>query len=291
MSTYVIYHRADFDGLMSAAVCHRFMPHAVLVGWDYGDPVPEIPESCEHLYIVDLSIEPLMGDPRLVWIDHHATAIEKYSTRGTGCELDNVPVGYRIDGVAACRLCWQWFTADGTTPVKETFVNREVDEPLALTLAGEYDVWDKRDPRAEQFQYGLTSFSHDPKALGALLWDDDLTLALCERGANIETYVKAENKRIVSERSYYLEFEGLSFWVLNTAKGNSLTFADSTPAKDVDALMIWRYCGDKISVSMYHLPGKEDLDLSKIAQRYGGGGHRGACRFTLAPEALPVRLA
>jgi len=73
--------------------------------------------------------------------------------------------GYRIDGVAACRLAWQylkekdpqWVTHLNGFPKKEDFIERRVIEPIAVRLAGEYDIWDKRDPNAELFQHGLRS--------------------------------------------------------------------------------------------------------------------------------------
>ena len=34
------------------------------------------------------------------------------------------------------------------------------------------------------------------------------------------------------------------------------------------------------SVSLYHAKHRKELDLSLIAVKYGGGGHRGACGFT-----------
>jgi nanoRNase/pAp phosphatase (c-di-AMP/oligoRNAs hydrolase) len=37
--------------------------------------------------------------------------------------------------------------------------------------------------------------------------------------------------------------------------------------------------GKQWRVSLYHAPSKEHHDLSKIAVKYGGGGHRGACGF------------
>lgn len=37
--------------------------------------------------------------------------------------------------------------------------------------------------------------------------------------------------------------------------------------------------GRKWDVSLYHADGKEQHDLSLIAVKYGGGGHRGACGF------------
>jgi hypothetical protein len=148
--TVVIYHRADFDGLFCREIAKKFMPEAELIGWDYGDPVPSVPPVCT-LYILDLSIDELMDHGGLIWIDHHKTAIDKYP---------NTILGYRIDGVAACRLAWQWFTReqDGgkdsfgsayDLPQKQHFVERIVGEPYAVRLAGEYDIWDKRDSNSE----------------------------------------------------------------------------------------------------------------------------------------------
>jgi len=45
---------------------------------------------------------------------------------------------------------------------------------------------------------------------------------------------------------------------------------------------------DKWTVSLYHAPGKEHHDLSKIAVIHGGGGHKGACGFTCS--ILPFSL-
>jgi hypothetical protein len=88
------------------------------------------------------------------------------------------------------------------------------------------------------------------------------------------------------ERSFIVEFEGLKFLALTTARCNSLTFA----AKDVpetghDALMGFYFTGQKWSVSLYHAKHNTGIDLSLIAVKYGGGGHRGACGFQL--QTLP----
>jgi uncharacterized protein len=106
MKTVVIYHSADFDGIFCREIARKFLPpDTIFIGWNYGDPVEEIKNGIndeDRLYILDLSIDELMGHPNLIWIDHHKSAIEKYPA--------TIP-GYRIDGVAACRLVWQWFRA------------------------------------------------------------------------------------------------------------------------------------------------------------------------------------
>jgi nanoRNase/pAp phosphatase (c-di-AMP/oligoRNAs hydrolase) len=52
------------------------------------------------------------------------------------------------------------------------------------------------------------------------------------------------------------------------------------PQTGHDALMGFYYNGNGWTFSLYHAKHRTDLDLSAIAVKYGGGGHRGACGFT-----------
>jgi oligoribonuclease NrnB/cAMP/cGMP phosphodiesterase (DHH superfamily) len=104
VKTIIIYHRADFDGIFSREIARRFFgDQAEYIGWDYGDPLPAVPAEA-FVYMIDISVEGLMAHEHLIWIDHHKSAIEKYPA--------TIP-GYRIDGVAACRLAWQYFFGEG----------------------------------------------------------------------------------------------------------------------------------------------------------------------------------
>lgn len=49
---------------------------------------------------------------------------------------------------------------------------------------------------------------------------------------------------------------------------------------DFDGIFYWN--GATWTVSLYHAAHRKDLDLSAIAVKYGGGGHRGACGFRAA---------
>lgn len=298
MKTTVIHHSADYDGLFCREIARKFLPEAELIGWDYGDaPVP-VPEG--QIYILDLSPDCLFTkgaepDPkvwtglfeRMVWIDHHKSAIEKWG--GTGLH-DTIP-GYRIDGVAACRLAWQYFNRKsvGTVferictclPEKQAFIDRIVSEPLAVRLAGEYDIWDKRDPNAELFQHGLRSV---PLTDG--IWDEllaprnipNLVDQLLENGRTIQFVQTEQNASIIKQLGFTVTFEGLRFLACNHARYNSFLFtAGLTP--EHDACFGFKWARDHYEVSLYHAPGKEHHDLSQIAVKYGGGGHRGACGF------------
>lgn len=281
----VIFHRADFDGLFCEQIARKFLPEDTgFYGWDYGDRVPVTDwYNFERVYMLDISIEPLMTLPNLIWIDHHKSAMEKFGNLQ----------GYQIDGVAACRLAWQWFTAKAPlghlTVFKEAYVNRTVSEPLAVRLAGEYDIWDKRDPDAELFQHGLRSCDLSQ------LWDAMLSnpldengmatvingtvLELLDSGRAIQYAKTQENSGIITSYGFTLKFDGLTFLACNHARFNSHLFTAGIKPEH-DALLGFNYDGEgNWRVSLYHAPGKEHHDLSLIAVKHGGGGHKGACGF------------
>ena len=313
MKTTVIYHSADFDGIFCREIARKFLPDAELIGWDFKDP--KIPFPSEGaVYVLDLSPDCFESIPahqeRLIWIDHHKSSIEKWPS---------VLPGFRIDGVAACRLAWQWFTlkqGNGTStsdfghPDKQDFVDRFISEPLAVRLAGEYDIWDKRDERTDVFQFGLRSRELDTRdwqmmfdmrkptideiegliSVGHLndlvnpdgTYTPPIVWGLLESGRILQTYQQRNDAGMMC-RSFIKEFEGLKFLTLTTARCNSLTFmSKDVPETGHDALMGFYFDGQKWNVSLYHAKHNTGIDLSQIAVKFGGGGHRGACGFRMA---------
>lgn len=309
MKTIVIYHKADFDGIFCREIARKFLPEAELIGWDYGDPTPPV-EHGDKLYILDLSVPNLMNHPNLVWIDHHKSAIEKYG---------NLIVGYRIDGVAACRLAWQWFEwqvaghdphfnqLDPALPTREEYVNRTVHEPWSIRLVGEYDIWDKRDPDAELFQHGLRSrdlnndwnflLQYDRKATeqevesltdighGSLIRPDGTSpnptvLGLLDAGKALQYAKTHENESIIKAFGFTIQFEGFTLLACNAARYNSQLFsAGLKPEHDGCLGFNWDGQKNEWRVSLY--TDKPGVDLSPVAVKYGGGGHRGACGFRI----------
>lgn len=286
----VIYHSADYDGLFCREIARKFLPaDTQFHGWDFGDPLICLDRFEGNCYVIDLSPDclksPYWEGKNIIWIDHHKSSIEKWPK--------DIP-GYRIDGVAACRLAWQWFSLHAEwdpreqhppydLPNKLDFVDRCVIEPLSVRLAGEYDIWDKRDSRADLFQYGLdTEIDQNPKMFPWLfdMQSDAYVNQIVAQGKCAHTCIAKRDADMMKSRSFLAKFEGLKFLCLNVARCNSLSFA----AKDVpetghDALMGFYWNGKEWAVSLYHAKHNTSIDLSLIAVKYGGGGHRGACGF------------
>lgn len=310
MKTTVIHHSADYDGIFCREIARKFLPDAELIGWDFADKPLPIPTE-GMVYVLDLpvdrvfgfdfnkpeTVEEVVGDQavsivhaikdlneRLVWIDHHKSSIESHPKE--------IP-GYRIDGVAACRLAWQWFTAPKTMdmgipaleslPTKQIFLERNVPEPLAVRLAGEYDIWDHRGDGDLEFQFGLDA---TPNLRFDLLLYDTGSVGFVQartivaRGESAMNCYAKRDADVMRTRSFLRKWEGLTFLCLNTAKCNSQTFA-ALDNEDTghDALLAFFYNGEKFQFSLYHAAHRTDIDLSVIAKKHGGGGHKGACGF------------
>ena len=303
----VIFHSADFDGIFCREIAKKFLGDtAEYVGWTHGDPLIPFPSE-GAVYVMDLSPECLSNIPahqeRMIWIDHHKSAIEKFSPG---------IAGLRIDGVAACRLAWQWFISDNAAnwirphlsdilasafPDKSEFYDHKVSEPLAVRLAGEYDCWDKRDPRADLLQHGLrskeltdldwafllnTDIPENLKGTGFEMSESELQCShLLQSGAAVQYAKTQENKDIITSYGFDIIFEGLIFLACNHARYNSHLFTAGIKPHH-EALFGFKWDGDQWQISLYHIDDKTDIDLSLIAVKFGGGGHRGACGFRMS---------
>jgi hypothetical protein len=88
-----------------------------------------------------------------------------------------------------------------------------------------------------------------------------------------------ENAAIIKEIGFFFHWEGLWWLACNHARCNSHLFTAGLKP-EYDACFGFKFTGrGDWSVSLYHAPGKEHHDLSLIAVKYGGGGHRGDCGF------------
>jgi oligoribonuclease NrnB/cAMP/cGMP phosphodiesterase (DHH superfamily) len=300
----VFYHRADLDGLMSGVIAKYYLSprydEITLIGGDYGDDfIKELnnvtnPDELESIYVIDLSDKALFekyGD-KIVWIDHHISAINS---------MPRVRDQYTIDGVAACRLAFAYFT-NINYPFFDIshYVNRENPvEPWVVQMAGEYDIWDKKSPLARRFNFGIETklevvesifrdtkgiLNPGNKSLDVLFLEknkdvDDLYTNyslidyIIKKGEGAIEHIRQTEFKCKGIPVEILGMSGISF---NTHISSSLIAEIS--AQSYDFVMVWNYRGDnRVKCSFY----SEKVDCSKIAVSLGGGGHKGAAGATI----------
>jgi len=271
------YHSADLDGHCSGELVRRLYPDCEMIGINYGDSFPwgRIGEDGdkEGVVMVDFALQPfsdmiklweMLDKHYLIWIDHHKSAIEEWKTAGSPAIT-----GVRRIGEAGCELTHEYF-----------YPRSEM--PMAVYYLGRYDVWDHKLPPVLPFQYGMKLHNTLP---GAGIWDVVLgqygrrnTAQIVADGGTILKYIEADNKRYLRSYSFDTKIDGFSAVAVNRGLTNSKLF-DTIPQGPYGPQVLITFCwdpkADKWTVSLY----SDTVDVSEIANRRGGGGHKGAAGF------------
>lgn len=266
------YHSADLDGQCSGAIVKLHHPNCELIGINYGDEFPwDRIEKDETVYMVDFSLQPftdmerLWRSCRLVWFDHHKSAIQDFLVH---VKIQNIN-GILKDGIGACCLVWQGLTENPERPV-----------PTFIKLLAEYDVWNHTDPRTLSFQYGMR-FQKDTSPENQTFWnslfDIEEVQRITEIGGTILEYEMQQNNKFISSFCFETIFSGLRCICANKGFTNSQLFDSVWDAEKYDAMLTFSWRKRKWTVSLYS--NKPGIDVSIIAKENGGGGHKGAAGF------------
>ena len=304
--TLIIFHHDDPDGACSAYHVERAMLGYVdKVEWrsiNYGQ-VPDLSNITvgTRVAIVDYSFKVTEMDAlretgaKIIWIDHHGTAIKAY---------DNYPYdidGWRVTGYSGCYLAFLYFTY---------FCNKETFETLAAAdlqvecapvpdityMVHLWDTWKHNGHKDRQkivnFIYGVNSYDfetydfwdrlHFPGEVGAHTERNEMSLwALIEKGKVIFEFKVAFLRSLVNSYGVAMtDWFGHSVIAVNFPKGSSLEFSaifEASGVREYDIYMPFYHDGTQWTFSLYTTD--PDLDVSDIAAQLGGGGHPGAAGF------------
>jgi len=267
------YHSSDLDGKCSAAIVRLKYPDCELFPIDYNDPFPwEDITATDTIVMVDFSLAAsdmkyLAEKCKLVWIDHHATALD--AAKVIGFE----PEGLRKVGDAACELVWDYYFDSHY-------------HPTAVIFLGRYDVWDHSNADVVPFQMGARMYALEPDDS---MWKvllvppsmnpketQDLVLKILGEGKIILEYEKQQNADLCRKHAFEVDWGGLKMIAVNSAKGSAVLDSVVKPEHDLTCTfstnsVVWW-------VSLYS--GKPDVHCGEIAKMFGGGGHKGAAGFT-----------
>lgn len=280
------YHSSDLDGHCSGAIVKEKFPSALCFGINYGytfhwDKV----NSNDIIYMVDFSL-PIEDMIRLaglvkelIWIDHHVTAIRAAKEAGFG-KLFNVTQVTEI-GRAGCELTWEHLF-----PVMKM--------PNGVRLLGRYDVWDHSDPNTLPYQYGLRISDTRPHVSMEAIWEpifsdlDYFFKKTISAGEAIVKYNNHSNEIYCRSHAYETTFEGHKCIVANRGVTNSSLFDSIFDPEKHDFALVYSFCNKGIWLISLYSGNNPRVDVSQIAKKYGGGGHKGAAGFNV--KELPKEL-
>lgn len=272
----VFYHSSDPDGWCSGAILKQEHSTADFYPINYGEPFPwEDISKHDEVWMLDFCLEPFEDMLKLkescttlIWIDHHISALKEYYKCGTKI------AGLQETGRGACELVW-----------KHIYPNKPI--PTAVDLIASYDVWDHSDPRTVPFVYGIRSFT-DTSPHNTLLWNTLLLFNdeklkrkidnIIERGKVVLEFLGSEYSDYVNAYCFDTELEGYKVLACNRGISGKKLFDSVWDSDKYDiACTFCRLPSKRWTVSLY--ADDTGVDVSKIAVKYGGGGHKGAAGF------------
>jgi oligoribonuclease NrnB/cAMP/cGMP phosphodiesterase (DHH superfamily) len=285
-----VFYHSDLDGEASAACLLYALPDrdditVSPINYNIHFPIETIGED-EEVYILDFSLQEegmwsrlLERTSNVVWIDHHERTIRENEEIA---HLRGIR-RWEIDGrlVANCELACGYF-------------NLAEDIPHGIFLIGDFDCWRlSRPDESKNFVAGLVTMYDTRPIRGGFVWDtiilDDnrsWIADVCRNGERIIAKKNISNAQDLESFGFEVEIEGLRGLCVNCNHAGSDFF--KSRAEGYDVLVPIVFDGAQWTVGLYAPPGGADVDLSEIAFRFGGSGHRGAAGFQC--KELPFRI-
>jgi oligoribonuclease NrnB/cAMP/cGMP phosphodiesterase (DHH superfamily) len=263
---FVIYHANCSDGTAAAWAAWKLLgERAEYYAANHGEQPPDV--RGKKVAILDFSynnatIKQMIKDAdALVVIDHHKSAMIELH------DVGNVIFDMNHSGA---MLAWKFFH-----PGKEP--------PQLTKYIEDRDLWKWELPYSKEFSAAFDMVPFSFEEYDGFL-DDSAIDDAKERGSYILAYSKTVVSKIVKNASKR-KFGGKDVLVVNSPHwmseiGNSL-------GPKCDFAMIWYWDHDeqrcKVSLRCHH----DDEDVSEIAKKFGGGGHRKAAGFAL-PQGVGI---
>lgn len=206
---------------------------------------------------------------QVVVLDHHVSSRDRYTgdpALENAVEQGGHHVRFDLDHSGAV-LAWQYF-------------HPGVPPPDLLRYVQDQDLWSWKLPRSEEVNAAIGSYRREFE-----VWEELAArpvLELAEEGAPILRASRMEVERSLQSAHPIalgrLRVEAVNAPHHRSAIGHELA---RRAAFGRPCGVVYRITGSRVDASIYSIG---DLDVSKIADAYGGGGHRNAAGF-----GMPLR--
>jgi len=261
----VIYHGNCPDGFGGAwAAWKKFGDTADYFGLNPRDPAP-VDLIDKEIYVADMCfpketlVDLVSKNKKVVIIDHHLSNQEWVKSASENLfDLDR----------SGAVLAWQYF--HGSRPT-----------PKLLQYIEDMDLWQFKLPSSREITTYLELFDFDFAVWSKLAEDFEVPERLSvfiERGRLLLSYENQLIKRVIENHAEPVEFEGIKTTAVNFPNFLASNIGAALTKKTPPIAIVWSRKPGKIVVS---LRSDGTVDVSALAAKYGGGGHKASSGFAI----------
>jgi len=266
----VLYHGGCRDGFAAAWVAHRAMPDAEFRAVSYGQPAPIADALDRWVYVLDFcyplaEMVALSGAAKQLFVlDHHKTA----EAALRDFKAANAKVIFDMERSGA-GITADWFLSGTET--------RHSPPPWPVAYVEDRDLWRFKLADSEVVNAYLSIVPFDFVA-----WDD---LNAKHTPASVFTAgraVEAKTANYVAEvrkNARRVTFEGHDVPIVNAPQVDISELVGAMCDGETFAMGWWQRSDGQFS---YSLRSRGDFDVSALATKHGGGGHKNAAGFLSA---------
>lgn len=276
MSKNYIFHHDDMDGYASSLILSRDDDKCIECSYDNViNPFDVIGNDVNVIYIADYSFEPKIMKKlydkysnKLIWIDHHVSAIE----RSKNYKYDMIK-GVRDVNHCGAELCYMFMT------------NRDI-VPDFLKHLGDFDMF--RTYGTDEFETTLSYFygyelfknTYFKEAITEAIMFSNVSDDLMNKFKIGKFILQHQKQKFLedSKYAYVRNIWGYRVLCMNTNEGGlCLQLPKVFDKNKHDMICTYNYNG-KVWVYGFYTDVKShpEVNCAKIAESYGGGGHKGA---------------
>jgi len=264
----VIYHGKCPDGFSAAWIAwKKFGDKAEYIPVRHGETPPEDLAGKEiyfldFVYPVDLMAKVVKESKRVIVIDHHKSAEESVKMAHEYI--------YEMNH-SGSALAWRYFYPDLVLPWLVRYIE-------------DMDIWKLELPDVFAVAMVVNSIEQDFDTWTKLARDFDNDSTRNKQIEQGKIMLKYENKlmdEMMDSNKEIVKFEGHETYAVNAPHVFASQMGNALCKEKPPIAIVWQRSGGKLEVS---LRSDGSIDVSEIAKKYGGGGHKAAAGFKVAAE-------
>ncbi|MEK7121055.1 MAG: DHHA1 domain-containing protein [Patescibacteria group bacterium] len=262
----VFYHGGCSDGFGSAySAWKKFKDTADYLPIDYKENLPEIKDK--KIFFLDITLQKeilktLMAKNEVIGIDHHIS---------TKDDIEVLEQKIFSTEKSGAYLSWEYF-------------NPESKVPEFIKHISDYDLWEFKMNGTKEINLFLKIIPMDFESWDKIaddMEDTDKKSSIVNTGKTIATYRDNLAEKIIERGIKEVSFENYKAYCVNAPNLPELAdiIGNALARKSPPFAIIWAENREYVGVS---LRGDGSVDVSKLAEKYGGGGHHDAAGFRVS---------